>query len=157
MRLLLLIFLFLFSCGTKDDALDENVDNVDISALASRTYSPSTWSHLDMVSLQAGDFELSSEIMVLAGNAGTGWASIVINNIRYCFQGNAGNNNQLGDRFELKYQKTNLSEQCYQGSNSPAVVDITLAIGTSIKMEIHGGGCGSICSDTTGQMTLFAK
>ena len=108
----------------------------DILLLPSRTYDPSSWDH-DVESIKAllaiPDYMYTTDSDMAVG---TGWASIVTDTVKICYQGNGANNADKGSRFEfVKFQE--LSKECHDGGS----VDTRLPIITNVvRAEVNGGG-----------------
>lgn len=144
-RFLILILLFI-GCGPKIDRITntEPDKQIKIQIEAARTYGPSTFSPQEY-KLPSGIYQLPP--MLLAnGNAGTGWASITIGTIRYCYQGDAPNNNTESTRFILKGRGSSNIECFSQTLKHSDGVFVTDTV--TIVVAVHGGGCGTKCKDT---------
>lgn len=150
------LILLLAACGGKDHTsyttyLTEEAEALpaDIVITASRTYSPSSWDSFERTSQVEGVFEVPKRLLVLEGNSGTGWASLIIGDRKFCYQGTAKSNSHTSDVFELKREKSSLSEDCFGSSgNLTADREVSIWKDDKIKFEINGGGCGSKCSET---------
>lgn len=113
---------------------------------ASRTYSPSTWDD-GSLELGQGIYALPNSLSVVVGNSGTGWASIILNEIRYCYQGGAASNSQESDVFNYAGVVPS-NKECFQ--QTPFKVEPTFAVSdtATLTIAVNGGGCGSLCADT---------
>jgi hypothetical protein len=145
--------ILLISCG-KDDAGAENpvsggtgaLDSVtpeEISLTASRRYAPSEFnSHETVIEVDA-NFTVPTTIDVLEGNSGTGWLQLRVGSRKFCYQGNASNNQTLnGTHFIAKWEKSVLTEPCHSGgAKIPFVPTVSALIGDIVKLTVDGGGC----------------
>lgn len=145
------------------DIIDSALENFNkrITMIASRDYAPSSWdSHYYTVE-NTGTYFVPEMIEVNFGNSGTGWASLSTADRKFCFQGNASNNNaRNGRQFVLKHEKSDLYEECYEKhSNITADQKLILRQGEQIKLSIDGGGCSSqnprSCMETEGEIILL--
>ena len=143
----------LSSClSTGEDPFEDGVNRSpllrSIEVSASRDYNPSRWQNGVIAVEQNGLFHLPTELQVLAGHIGTGWASISIGGRKFCYQGNASSNNQDdGTSFQLRFEKLSPNDECHHAStNIPYQRDISLQSGQLITLQVHGGGCGTSCN-----------
>ena len=156
-KTLLTLILALSGCGkdhhtttvvdrtTENTIVQDSLEFKDVEIGASRTYNPSSWDNRTF-EVEKGFYELPLELEVLNGNSGTGWASVIVGDLRYCYQGNALNNNTLGTSFSLKGQVNN-SFECFQKTPLNYGRVLFIEKGT-IEIQVNGGGCGSICANT---------
>lgn len=159
MKVLLLSFLFLLGACNSEDPSEESETPVatptpppppkDILLNASRDYGPSSWNPMQVQAPVDGTYSMPSELLVLAGNSGTGWASIKFPSKKYCYQGNASNNNTPnGTKFILKHQSNNIEDPCYANPKDPASSTQMILANDIIELNISGGGCASHCEFT---------
>lgn len=157
---LVLLSLTFIGCGKSSDT--SNPENSpatpaiqrDIVFEAARGYNPSSWSNYTEEIVKDADARLPIELEVVEGNSGTGWTSITTPERKFCYRGNASNNNTAnGTKFILAKEKTVLTEECHQTANDDVYdLDINLQTGQEIKVSVHGGGCSNsrgTCLNTT--------
>lgn len=157
---MIIVFLTVLGCGKSADTEPQTQTATpaiqrDITFEASRGYNPSSWSNYTEEIVLDSRARVPIELIVTNnGNSGTGWASISTEDRKFCYQGNASNNNTSnGDKFVLVKEKTLLTEECFQANND-AVYDsvIDLKSGQIINVSVHGGGCSNsrgTCLNTT--------
>lgn len=105
----------------------------------SRDYDPSAFSPVS-VDLGAGIYKLPEELPLTAGVAGTGWASITLNGLRFCYQGDGKNNSDAGTAFEYA-GAFELPGECFSASLSNEPLEGTsLFDDMEFDTEVHGGG-----------------
>lgn len=157
----LLLLTLLFSCGGSkkvgnnsdtSDAVNDTapISATDIEISASRDYNPSSWNDFELQAAASANYSVPLELEVIAGNSGTGWASLYIGNRKFCYQENAPNNNtNNGTKFILIKEKSNLSTECYQNQDNIAYnQQVNVSKEDSIRLSINGGGCGPFCMFT---------
>ena len=122
----------------------------EISLNASRDYRPSSWNNYEDNAEQTGEFLIPEIISTIEGNTGTGWLSLAIGERKFCYQGDARNNNSGdGDSFIIKKEKTDLNEDCFKNSNDQNyALEVLINEGDSVTLSVNGGGCGSLCEYT---------
>lgn len=148
--------LILVSCGksknksSSSGALDVSNGNVvvtptDLSFTASRDYNPSSFNSYNDTIDVPGNYQVPSQINVVFGNSATGWLSLVIGNRKFCYQGNASNNQVAnGTKFLIKWEKSNINEDCTSGNfKIPFNNSLTVAKDDVIGLSVNGGGCSS--------------
>lgn len=122
-----------------EDALAE-LETLTLSP--SRDYDPSVFNPVSE-SRGAGIYRLPEELPLTAGVAGTGWASIDINDTRFCYQGNGANNSQAGTAFEY-VGAFELPGECFSASLSNEPLEgSSLLDDMDIESSVHGGGVSS--------------
>lgn len=121
-------------------------DTLDFTLSASRDYGPSSWNDDEKVAENTGNYLVPEEIEVIAGNSGTGWVTLVINDRKFCFQGNASNNSSMdGDKFVLKHEKSRLDRECHESAYTIAhSPHIFITKGDELTFSINGGGCSEL-------------
>lgn len=105
---------------------------------AARDYGPSEFFD-DSVLLSPGVYELPQKLPLLQGAAGTGWASIVVGDLRLCYQGNGGNTTEAGDAFIISGM-INAANECHNTAKSQAKLQHILITDTEVVAAFHGGG-----------------
>lgn len=163
----LLIMLLLISCGrTKDrntlvlppevpaESSTETTPEVvepeapiipqELILYASRDYNPSVFNPQTGTIIGTGTFIVPDELIVVSSNsnAGTGWASLIISDRKFCYQGNASNANTMnGSKFLLKHESV-LTEECHLKVIAKPELDseIELKDKDSATLSVHGGG-----------------
>lgn len=134
----------------------------DLTFIASRSYGPSTFSdYVDSISVSA-EYEVPLEAEVITGNSGTGWLELIVGNRKFCYQGNASNNQTPnGTKFILQWEKTNLSAPCHSSSGKiPYSTTYHAQAGDEIRLSVNGGGCSNssgACVYTEARLDLFLK
>lgn len=155
MRLGIIIFFsiyFIVSCANDtstevNSSAETGISPIvpEISINASRNYNPSKW--YDFNKIVESNFEsiVPNEIHVITGNSGTGWVSLIIGSRKFCYQGNASNNQTLdGDKFILVIEKSNVDSQCSSSTDKiNANRSVTIKQGDIISLSVNGGGCSN--------------
>ena len=113
---------------------------------ASRTYAPVNSLNNKIFYLEGGLYGLPPSLTVVTGNAGTGWASIIMGRTRFCYQGTAINNDTLSDSFEYMGAVL-VDKRCSQKASS-FFGRTFFTDDIVIEVQLHGLGCGSLCTDT---------
>lgn len=108
----------------------------------SRDYDPSSFSPVSE-DLGAGVYSLPEELPLTTGVAGTGWASITLNNMRYCYQGDGVNNSNAGSKFEYE-GAFELPGECFSASLSDEPLEgSSFFEDMEFEAAVHGGGVSS--------------
>lgn len=148
----LLMTLSLSSCLSQGEESAEQINRrspvlAPIKLSASRDYNPSRWQHGVISVSRPGLFAVPSELQLVAGHVGTGWASINVAGRKFCYQGNAlHNNDSHGSAFLLRFEKLSPQDQCHDATtNIPYNRQVMLSSNQLITLQVHGGGCGSSC------------
>lgn len=130
-------------------------ENYTISPV--REYGPSGWDNVKVTFNGSGVVSIPSEVNVLTGNPGTGWMSVTLKNAKYCYQGNARNNNEVGSKFKLvKSYSSGLGRPCHQNSPSHNLgLDFSVSSGDEMHVSIDGGGCGKDCQYTEVEFNFY--
>ncbi len=121
---------------------------------ASRTYSPSTWSD-GHGTIPAGVHSLPLNVVVTAGNSGTGWMTLTVGSIRVCYQGGAPNNSTPSTIWY--YRGMRLTGNCFDSGLTMAYPSLMLPEDTAASLSINGGGCGGICSSTSTDLVVSGR
>lgn len=159
--ILVLMLAFLVGCGQdtvtglqgpKGDKGDQgdpgpSVSGSEISMIvgASRDYDPSVFSPEDY-DVEAGVYQLPDTIDLIAGVAGTGWVTVKLNGVRYCYQGDGKNNSDAGTSFEYSHAEDLDTGNCTNGTSGSITVDksfIAVLGDTVMTVDLNGGGVSS--------------
>lgn len=114
---------------------------------ASRDYNPSHWNNYQGIASFDGIIKIPLTIDVTAGNSGTGWTTLQIQERKFCYQGVAMNNQTAnGHLFVLKKEITNQQDSCHNSLSQIELIDRKVIInkGDQIILEVNGGGCSSV-------------
>ena len=113
---------------------------------ANRDYDPSVWNADTLLSPAAGKIRVPSVIYLAEGNAGTGWLTFRLGNVKACYQGAAANNSIISKRFILR----NIFDATVACDNSGSATPITLVdnkadvnLGDTLSLDVNGGGVTS--------------
>lgn len=118
------------------------LEKEDLVIEASRSYGPSIFSPTTSEAF-AGFFKFPETLELVSGAAGTGWASITLEDARLCYQGNGANNQQAGDSFLFK-KVVVPSAECFNGAAiANSLSTVLLMSGEAITLSLHGGGISS--------------
>lgn len=148
------------TCGTTESVIPLPTDGADgedgddavntvrnETVVASRNYGPSVFNPTTLLA-ERGYYQLPDTIDVVLGNAGTGWASILVGDDRYCYQGTAANNSQLSSEFEYD-GVVPANKECFQVSRTNQSLTVNSVFeAQDIVVSVHGGGCGPNCTET---------
>lgn len=107
---------------------------------ASRSYNPSDWNN-KTVAAEPGVYLFPETLELVSGAAGTGWASIVLEDSTLCYQGNGLNNGQAGTEFVFS-RIVAKGSSCY---SNPVIISTSLSkallsSGELITLSFNGGG-----------------
>ena len=141
----LLALLLLVSCGDSIDA-DRNditlpipVDEIEL--LAEIDFLPQESVPSEFTISFAAQLEIPQDLSVLRGNSGKGFASITADNRKFCYQGNAFTESQLGgDQYFLRFE-TEPFLQCVLGGVTSFDPVVVLDSGDTILFQIEDPGC----------------
>jgi hypothetical protein len=113
---------------------------------ANRDYDPSVWNADTLLSPAAGKIRVPSVIYLAEGNAGTGWLTFRLGNVKACYQGAAASSSIISKRFILR----NIFDATVVCDNSGSATPITLVdnkadvnLGDTLSLDINGGGVTS--------------
>lgn len=107
-----------------------------LAIVASRDYDPSVFNPTTE-ELGAAVIQLP-ENLPANGPVGTGWASISINDARYCYQGDGKNNSDAGSQFE--YVGLATGSECFMGTTSADLLVVEYFEDVDLTVAVHGGG-----------------
>lgn len=91
-----------------------------------------------------GTFEIPALIEITRGNTGTGFASLVIGQRKYCYQGQAIDEREINDQgYFFLYQKENILTGCSGLDRGIAIFEprVNVVSGDQIRLTIESGGC----------------
>lgn len=83
-------------------------------------------------------------LTVLRGNSGVGFASLTINNRKFCYQGSALNESDInGESYFFRYEKVSPVSTCVVPDGGETVFDdeVEVNAGDRISFEIESPGC----------------
>jgi hypothetical protein len=113
---------------------------------ANRDYDPSVWNADTLLSPAAGKIRVPSVIYLAEGNAGTGWLTFRLGNVKACYQGAAASSAIISKRFILR----NIFDATVACDNSGSATPITLVdnkadvnLGDTLSLDVNGGGVTS--------------
>lgn len=128
------------------DGDDGSAYETTFDVYASRDYDPSSWNNEDF-DVEPGVYALPDKLDLVAGVAGTGWATIKLGSYLYCYQGNGISNAHAGTAFEYSHAEDSDTGNCGNGTSGKieginknfvgVVYDSTLTV------EVNGGGVSS--------------
>lgn len=139
--------------GSDGQPAFQDVQQVTVSSV--RTYGSGGTITDGLATLPAGIVNLPLVINVTSGNAGNGWLTILIDDVRFCYQGSAANATQTSGQFVYKGIK--IGSNCDTGGAQPFANTITLFEETQVLVAVLGGGCSSLCATTAVNVTLEVK
>ena len=142
------VFLALYACG---DFNDDSREGYAIS-LPVREIVLTSSIDFEPARLEEGAYEIGFnatlsvplELSVVQGNSGNGFASLTINNRKYCYQGNAlDENDPGGSLYFFRYIKTNPLAVCsfQDGGDIAFEQRIDVSSGQTITLTIESPGC----------------
>lgn len=142
------VFLALSACG---DFNDDNREGYAISLPVSEIVLTSSID-FEPAELEEGVYEIGFngtlnaplELSVIQGNSGNGFASLTINNRKYCYQGNAlDENDPGGSLYYFRYIKPNPLAVCSfpDGGDIAFEESIDVSSGQTITLTIESPGC----------------
>lgn len=134
----------------------EPAELYEVVIQASRTYSPSTFSP-GLSEAPAGVYSLPEVITLTSGVAGTGWVSIILDGIRYCYQGNGRNNNDPGSAFQYRGAATDVNDECFEAGRTELPLERFVRSDDQIELQLNGGGVSSsIRTDSSVEAEILA-
>ena len=128
------------------DGRNAEVVSFELVLLTTRSYNPSV---LPVIEAEVGPgiVEIPDVIELVDGAAGTGWATLRVGNLKYCYQGNGGNNNNAGTAFVYKGAKEADKKCDINSPGHPFLQDVLLTFLTArtldVELQINGGGINS--------------
>lgn len=141
----LLTLLLVVSCGDSIDADRRGVTlplpSDEIQMLA-EIDQPSQESNPSELTLSfSARIEMPQTLSVLRGNSGVGFASLSVNNQKFCYQGNALSESNIdGDEYFLRYE-TQTFLQCTLGGVVSLNPVVTVQRGDRVQFQIEEAGC----------------
>lgn len=125
--------LFTIDNELKASWIEEKTYNVQ------RLYDPSAFVNATDA-LQATAVTLPNFLPLLNGVAGTGWLTVTLGDVNYCYQGNGANNNSVGTGFSFKGE-VDATEECFSAPklNNGLVYSDNLGQ-IPVSIVINGGG-----------------
>lgn len=134
----------------------EPAELYEVVIQASRTYGPSTFSP-GLSEAPAGVYSLPEVITLTSGVAGTGWVSIILDGIRYCYQGNGRNNNDPGSAFQYRGAATDVNDECFEAGRTELPLERFVRSDDQIELQLNGGGVSSsIRTDSSVEAEILA-
>jgi len=96
---------------------------------------------------------LPNIVAATSGNLGQGFAAVIINGLKFCYQGTAPDPNTVAvtARYTCTYPASAISTPCsVTGCNDIGALFQIIAVssGTMMGFTIEGGGCGTSCVPT---------
>lgn len=126
---------------------------VVVELTASRDYDPSVFNPATE-ELGPSAIRLPEEIELVQGVAGTGFASLTLNDVKFCYQGTGINNSDPGTAFKFKGIAT--GNECHMGTTSGDLDFVSYFDNVVITLTINGGGVHpSIRTLTVGSIEIL--
>lgn len=162
---LILLSLIISSCGQNNGKFiyfkdnDPNLTEIsEFTLLSSREYSPSNWVEDNLTHKGEYVYMVPTEVLLLTGNSGTGWMSLTMGNRKFCYQGNAQTVNDIGDKFILVKEKSDINESCLtQNLDISFNTQVTLKNNDQVKLRVDGGGCNNNCFFTEVEIDFVSE